>query len=90
MSAPDPEIAREAIFEIIENQMRDGTPPETKQTYDRLIADGHSHEDTMRLIGCALSTEMFELLKNRQPYNEDRYIAALKALPVLPWADEED
>ncbi len=48
MSQPDPEIARAAIFEIIENQIRDDTPPETKQTYDRLVADGHPHEETMK------------------------------------------
>lgn len=30
MSAPDPELAREAMFEVVENQMRDGDPPETR------------------------------------------------------------
>ena len=90
MTTPDPEIARAAIFEIIENQMRDGTPPETKQTYDRLIAAGHSREETMKLIGCVVSSEIFDVLKARQPYNQERYVAALKALPKLPWDDDDD
>ena len=81
----NPDIARAAIFEIIENQIRDGTPPETKQTYDRLIAEGHSHEDAMRLIGCVVSSEIFDVLKKSQPYNEERYVAALNSLPKLPW-----
>ena len=88
MGKPNPQIARAAIFEIIENQMRDGTPTETKHTYDRLIADGHSEEETMRMIGCVLSSEVFEILKKNQPYNEERYVAALKALPEMPWDND--
>lgn len=32
MNDPDPEILRSAFFEVIENQIRDRTPPETKGT----------------------------------------------------------
>jgi len=79
------EIAREAIFEVIENQIRGNDPPITKETYDRLRADGHTHEETMKLIGCALSVELFEIMKNSEPFNERRYISNLKGLPELPW-----
>ena len=87
MNDPDPEILRGALFEVIENQIRDRTPPETKDTYDRLRAEGYSEEEAMKLIGCALSSELFDILKSEKPYNETRYIAALKALPQLPWED---
>ena len=90
MTEPDPEIDRAAIFELIDNQIRDGTPPETKQTYDRLIAAGHSREETMKLIGCVVTSEIFDMLKERQPYNQERYVSALKALPDLPWDDVVD
>jgi len=90
MTDPSPEILRGAIFEIIENQIRDGTPPETEQTYDRLIAEGHSHEETMKMIGCAVTSEMFDVIKQSQPYDEQRYVAFLQALPELPWDDDED
>lgn len=79
MTEPDPEIARAAIFEVIENQMRDGTPPETRQTYDRLMADGNSHDETMKLIGCVVSSEIFDMLQHNELYNEERYVAALQA-----------
>ena len=78
MTESDSQIAREAIFEIIENQIRDNTPPETKQTYDRLIADGHSHEEAMKMIGCVVTSEIFDVLKQNQPYNQERYVAALQ------------
>lgn len=42
------------MSEIIENQMREDNPPEVKQTYDRLISEGHSREDTMKLLNFVL------------------------------------
>lgn len=89
MTEPDSEILRAAIFEIIENQIREDTPPETKKTFDRLMADGHSHEDTMKMIGCVVSSEIFDVLKHNQPYNEERYVSALQALPELPWEHDD-
>ena len=55
MNDPDPEILRGAFFEVIETQIRDRTPPETKDTYDRLRAEGYSEEEAMKLIGCPFS-----------------------------------
>jgi peroxiredoxin family protein len=82
------EMAQDAIFEIIENQMRDNTPPITKETYTRLKATGHSHEEAMKLIGCAISVELFEIMSNKQTFNEERYSKNLKNLPELPWEDD--
>ncbi len=74
-----------AIMEVVDNQLRDGTPPETRQTFDRLLADGHTEAEARRLIACAVTSEIFDVLKNHQPYDEARYIAALHRLPTLPW-----
>ena len=79
--------AREAIFEAIENQIRENDPPITKETYDRLRTDGHTHEETMKLIGCALSVELFEIMKKSEPFNAQRYTSNLKGLPELPWEE---
>jgi len=81
------ELAKAAIFEIIENQMKDNTPPITKITYDRLVSEGFTHEETMKLIGCAVSVELFEIMKNENVFNEERYTDNLKLLPELPWED---
>lgn len=64
-----------AVFDVVENQMRDNDPPETKQTYDRLVQDGQSDEDAKRLIGCVVVSEIFDILKKKQ---------ALNKLPELP------
>jgi peroxiredoxin family protein len=90
MTESNQEVVRAAIFEIIENQMREGTPPQTKTTYNRLISAGHSKLEAMKLIGCAVTVEIFDVMKENKPYNEERYVAALEALPELPFEDDED
>jgi len=73
-----------AIMEVVDTQLREGTPPETRQTLDRLLADGHTEEDARRLIACAVTSEIFDVLTHKQPYDEARYLAALHRLPTLP------
>ena len=82
---PDPEIVRGAILDIVHNQIRDNDPPETKETLDRLIAEGISEEEATKLIACAVSTEIFHILKHQESFNEERYVKNLKNLPTLPW-----
>ena len=83
---PNPAV-REAIIEIVRNQVRDGTPPETGKTLDRLVADGHTREQAEELIACVVCSEMSDMLKNSEVFNETRYLAALRRLPKLPWED---
>ena len=83
--SPDGQRAGEAVVEAIENQIRDNDPPETRLTLDRLMTMGESREDAMRHIASVLSVEMFESLKNKTPYNEERYLTNLKNLPELPF-----
>jgi len=64
--------------------MRDNDPPETKQTYNRLIREGHSEEDAKRLIGCVVTSEIFDILKKKQEFNLQRFVQALNKLPELP------
>ncbi len=75
-----------AIMEVVDNQLREGTPPETRQTLDRLVASGYPEGEARRLIACAVTSEIFDVLKNHQTYDEARYSAALRRLPTLPWA----
>lgn len=85
----DREVLRAALFEAIENQLRSNDPPETRETLDRLMTEGHTREEAMKLIGCALAGEVFGILKTQAPYDNARYVANLKRLPELPWDDED-
>ncbi len=35
----------EAILAVVDQQLRDDTPPETRRTFERLVADGYAPED---------------------------------------------
>ena len=75
---------REVFLEIIDKQIRDNDPPETKQTFDRLISEGISEKEAKDLIGCVVISEIFNVLKNKQDFDLARYIAALNNLPQQP------
>lgn len=76
---------REQIFEIIKNQLRDNNPPETKVTFNRLRKQGFDDLQARQLIGQCLAVELFDLIKFRKPYDKQRYIKNLKALPKEPF-----
>ncbi|MDQ2830361.1 MAG: hypothetical protein M3Y74_15110 [Chloroflexota bacterium] len=73
-----------ALLDVVDNQLGDGTPPETKTTLDRLMAAGYPEPQARRLIECVVSTEVFEMPRRKEPYDEARYVAALHRLPTLP------
>ena len=73
-----------AIIEVIDNQLAANDPPETRQTLDRLLSEGHSEKDAKKLIGCVVVAEIFDVLKKGEPFNLERFIQALNALPTIP------
>lgn len=84
MKRGNPEAVRATLFEVIENQLRSNDPPEAQETLRRLVAEGHTHDEAMKLIACALAIEIFDVLKTQAPYDHARYAANLKRLPELP------
>lgn len=74
-----------ALYDIVENQLRDGVPPAVPATLERLIAAGESRTDAVHYIACVLSVELFEILVNDGAFDEARYDANLAALPALPY-----
>ena len=72
------------MYEVDDNPLRDGDPPETRQTFDRLLAEGHSPAEVRRMLAAGVSSEVFEVLKHKQPYDHVRYVAALQRRPKLP------
>ena len=88
MEQLDPErqaMMRESLYQALENQMRDSTPPETKKTFERLVREGSSEEDAMELMATVLFVEMFEVLKDNRTFDEKKYVENLRALPNLPF-----
>jgi len=80
--------AQAAIREAVENQLRDNDPPQTQQTYQRLLAAGHSIEQAKQPIGAVVASEIFDVLKNQKPFDLGRCVERLDKLPMMPWEDD--
>ena len=78
---------RKIIFEILENQIRNNDPAETKITRDRLIKEGYNEFQAKQLIAQCLTVEIFDIMKFKKPFLLERYIKNLKALPKEPFED---
>lgn len=83
MRKTDPHL-QAAFMEIIDNQIRDNEPPETRETLHRLQALGLSEPEAKRYIGQAVGIEVWNILKHRQQFNRERYLRNLKNLPQEP------
>ena len=75
---------KSAFMGIVDNQLKANDPPETKQTLDRLIAQGISREDAKIYIAQAVCVEVFNVLKHKEPSDQARYIRNLQRLPEEP------
>jgi hypothetical protein len=64
---------RDAFLDTVMNQLETGDPPETKATYDRLIAEGHPRNHALQLIAAALRVEMNRMMSEATPFDNDRY-----------------
>ncbi len=73
-----------AFLEVVDNQINANTPPETKQTLDRLIAQGISPEDARIYIAQAVCIEVWNILRHKKEFNLQRYLGNLKLLPNEP------
>ena len=46
-----------AYLEVAENQLRDNNPPETRQTFERLLREGFNDHDAKVLIAPVIAAE---------------------------------
>ena len=69
-----------AILEVVENQLRDGDPPETRQTLQRLLAAGYSRKQATEMIGSAVVEEIWAVLHDHKPFDRARFTALLEQL----------
>ncbi len=72
------------FLHIVDNQLKANDPPETRQTLDRLIAQGISREDAKIYIAQAVCVEVFNIMKHNQPSDQARYVRNLQRLPEEP------
>ena len=71
-----------AILEVVDNQLRNLNPSETKETYDRVISLGYPDEEVRR--GTVVASEIFEIMKKKEPFDGERFVKRLNKLPKTP------
>ena len=76
-------------MEVVENQLRDLDPPETKQTFDRLLAEGIDDDEARRMIAAVVVAEIHHMEKNGTPFNRRRYSKGLSRLPSGHMIDQQ-
>jgi uncharacterized hydantoinase/oxoprolinase family protein len=87
MSSKESIFAQEAVFEAINNQIENNDPPETKQTYDRLMKEIKNHDEVMEYLGVVMRSEILDILKSKKPFDRKRYVERLNRLPDVSWAE---
>jgi len=65
MGSDTPNEAGMAMLEAVENQLESNDPPKTRETLNRLMAEGIERDQALKYIACALSIEVFGALKLR-------------------------
>jgi hypothetical protein len=83
MSEQVPRVSR-FILDVVERQLETNTPPQTRETLQRLAGLGFGGEDSKHLIGSALAAEMRSVVSEGRPFKEESFLALLKRLPQLP------
>jgi hypothetical protein len=85
MSEPDPKALKATFREVVTKQLKEGEPPETKATYERLLKEGFAKEEVMRMLSAVVASEMFEIVRTKRPHDQEQYVRWLQALPKLPF-----
>ncbi|EHJ9978601.1 hypothetical protein KB975_004988 [Vibrio parahaemolyticus] len=77
------------LIEIVENQLEDGNPIKVKETLMRLMMTGTPREEAVAMMACAMSIEIFDVMKNEREFNLKRYTEHLNQLPDLSFMEGE-
>ncbi|EPM3974377.1 hypothetical protein LZU85_05575 [Vibrio sp. IRLE0018] len=86
----DEQFMQEAdLIEIIENQLQDGNPIKVKETLMRLMMTGTPREDAVAMMACAMSIEIFDVMKNDGQFDLKRYCEHLDQLPDIGFMEGE-
>ena len=77
----DDRTVRDAFLDTVLNQIETGDPPETKKTFDRLMAAGQSKSQALQHIAAALRVEMNRMLTESSQFDNKRFAALLAKIP---------
>ncbi len=77
-------VLHAALMEMVNLQIVERDPPETRETFERLVAAGYSPEYVRRMIGLLIAREMTHGMLQGRPFDEKSFIEHLRRLPEIP------
>ncbi len=76
-------------MEVVNNQLRDNNPAAAVEAYEQLLDSGYNASEAKEKIGAVVLEEIYDVMKENQPYDEKRYADALHEM-VQQCIDFED
>jgi hydrogenase maturation factor HypE len=73
-------VLHDEIIGIVERQIAENNPKETKETLNRLIKLGYDRDEAIEKIGSAVVGEIYNILKFHEKFNERRFVERLHSL----------
>jgi hypothetical protein len=70
-----------AMHEIVATQLWDDSPPEVWETVVRLLDAGYERHEILHMLSRPVSDQVWGALHDEHPYDLERHVAALRALP---------
>lgn len=69
-----------AILEVVENQVSNSDPPETRQALERLVSKGYSRNQAIEMIGSAVVEEIWAVMHDHKLFDRARFATLLEQL----------
>ena len=84
----DEEMGNE-FREIVRRQIENNDPPITSQTFTRLMDEVGDEDEVIRMLACALTVEVYTMIKKTEVFDVQRFTAILNRLPDESYLDED-
>lgn len=68
------------MLEVVDNQLEDNDPPCTKRAYTQLTEAGCQAGEAKDKIAAIVLDEMYDVLKNDEPFDKKKFEASLKKM----------
>ncbi len=71
---------KKEILEVVNNQLRDNVPPAAGEAYRKLTEAGYSASEAKDRIGSVVVTEIYNILKKGNRFDDQKYQSALESM----------
>ncbi len=73
-------MLKRTIMEVVDNQLKANDPPCTRDTYEKLLNAGYSKSEAKDKIGAVVLTEIYDILKEGQSFDEKKFKNSLEEM----------